>query len=370
VKLIKRNIFSGIYSYVLVFYINYILQPDIIVYYSDKFEYTFIESIVRKCKQERVNILVLKKWLKIAENNDSFCDFRINEKYLERLESQVFLSPQKRSVTGSKWLIHVPHSLVSLHAIYKINTFDKFNCLFSCGPHHDDEFNELSKYNGLDDRLTFKIGYTRLEFLHNEFKNYDLNKSKKNKGNKTILLAPTFTNNQFFVKNGGEIISTLINSGYKVIYRPHRYKMSSEFEKYIQILSEKFTDKNEFELELNPAKANSLFIADILITDYSGIAFEFSFLRERPVLFLDLEKKIGNPEWERFKSKPVEINLRKELGIVSEPNIDNVVNNIDKLFNEHDQFVENIKELKDNYLYNYPYCSDKAFKTLIELLKN
>ena len=55
---------------------------------------------------------------------------------------------------------------------------------------------------------------------------------------------------------------------------------------------------------------------DILITDWSGIGFEFALGLKKPVIFLDIEKKINNKDYYKFKIKPYEIKMRKKLGLV------------------------------------------------------
>jgi len=59
--------------------------------------------------------------------------------------------------------------------------------------------------------------------------------------------------------------------------------------------------------------------SDILISDWSGAAFEFSFGLCRPVLFIDVPRKINNPEYELIKLEPIEVRLRECIGAVLAP---------------------------------------------------
>jgi YidC/Oxa1 family membrane protein insertase len=63
----------------------------------------------------------------------------------------------------------------------------------------------------------------------------------------------------------------------------------------------------------------SLSKTDILVTDRSGIAFEFAFGRKRPVLFIDTVLKQVNPDWKELNIEPIENSLRSELGIAISP---------------------------------------------------
>ena len=46
-----------------------------------------------------------------------------------------------------------------------------------------------------------------------------------------------------------------------------------------------------------------------MISDWSGSAYEFAFGTLKPVIFVDVPKKVNNPEYIKFKNKPIEIEL-------------------------------------------------------------
>ena len=48
-------------------------------------------------------------------------------------------------------------------------------------------------------------------------------------------------------------------------------------------------------------KINStIFEADLMITDWSGIAYEYAYTTCKPVLFIDTPMKIMNPEYKKI----------------------------------------------------------------------
>ena len=58
----------------------------------------------------------------------------------------------------------------------------------------------------------------------------------------------------------------------------------------------------------------SLYEADILITDWSGIAYEYSYTTGKPTLFINTKMKMPNPNWEKIGITPLEISLRDQIG--------------------------------------------------------
>jgi len=57
----------------------------------------------------------------------------------------------------------------------------------------------------------------------------------------------------------------------------------------------------------------------VLITDWSGAAFEYAFATERPPLFIDLPPKVKNDAWQEIPEVPFEDRMRSEVGIVVAP---------------------------------------------------
>ena len=56
--------------------------------------------------------------------------------------------------------------------------------------------------------------------------------------------------------------------------------------------------------------------ADLMISDWSGAALEYAFGIERPVLFLDVARKINNPRYVDLGIEPIEARMREQIGAV------------------------------------------------------
>jgi YidC/Oxa1 family membrane protein insertase len=56
--------------------------------------------------------------------------------------------------------------------------------------------------------------------------------------------------------------------------------------------------------------------SDVMVSDWSGAALEFAFGLERPVLFIDVPRKVLNPDYVKYVTQPIEVALRSELGVV------------------------------------------------------
>ena len=71
-----------------------------------------------------------------------------------------------------------------------------------------------------------------------------------------------------------------------------------------------------------------------MITDWSGTAYEFSFVTGKPSVFIDTPMKVNNPEYKKLGIEPLEISLRDQVGIRLNPKrLEGVYEKIAELFN-------------------------------------
>tara|TARA_B100001564_G_scaffold359494_1_gene381526 strand:+ start:785 stop:1852 length:1068 start_codon:yes stop_codon:yes gene_type:complete len=162
------------------------------------------------------------------------------------------------------------HSLVSPNEMYVKNSFKNFDFIFSPSLIISAQLKTLV---GIKTKV-FTTGYLM-------FNNIKLGKYSDTYDNK-VLIAPTWGEggvNQI-INNMSKIIDFVKNISLDIVFRPHpmtkieRYKFSKEIS----------VDRNKDLDDLHRYK--------YLITDYSGIALEFFYLTKRPVLFLEVPKKI------------------------------------------------------------------------------
>ena len=59
--------------------------------------------------------------------------------------------------------------------------------------------------------------------------------------------------------------------------------------------------------------------SDVLVTDWSGIAYEFAYKTRRPTLFVNTPMKVINPEWKKIDLVPTDISFRDEVGVSVDP---------------------------------------------------
>ncbi len=232
--------------------------------------------------------------------------------------------------------IYVPHTLSSLHSIYRKRAFEYFDTLFCVGPYHIKEERRVEKMYNIKPKELVEYGYNKIDNLINEYKNF-----KKGKNNKiNFLIAPTWGEN--CIINSGkiiEVIDHLIALKHNIVLRPHPITVRNSPDILKKILL-KYKNYNNFLYVPSTDNNVTLFEADVLISDWSGVAFEFAFALKKPVLFVDTERKIKNVDYDKVGIESFEYSARTLVGEFFDSTKKYNLNNINTVNDR--QIIENI----------------------------
>ena len=137
-----------------------------------------------------------------------------------------------------------------------------------------------------------------------------------------------------------------------MLLRPH-FKILKDSKKLISKILDEFGNNPNFSLE-NGVIPSKLFHSSIcMISDWSGISFEYAFTFERPVIFIDVPKKILNPNFNDISLEPIEISYRDKLGFVVSPNeLKLIPDLIYKSKNNRLSTIESIQEIRSKTIFN------------------
>ena len=61
-------------------------------------------------------------------------------------------------------------------------------------------------------------------------------------------------------------------------------------------------------------KYEALFSSHIMVSDWSGAALDYAFGLGKPVLFIDVPRKVNNQEYESINIQPFEVWIRDKIG--------------------------------------------------------
>ena len=255
----------------------------------------------------------------------------------------------KRSDEYPVHYIYLFHSMYSVHSYLRKGAVDNYDTIFCVGPHHVKEIRETEKVYGLKAKKLINYGYGRLDTLLQK----KINSQTTNSNSRDlIVIAPSYGDDNLLERCGIKLIDILLKSDFRVMIRPHLRTLRDSTE-LIDSIKKKFGKNPNFALETGIIKFDSLNNSKCMISDWSGISLEYAFTFERPVIFIDVPKKILNPNWSDIALEPIETSIRDKIGhIISPNNLDEIPVLIRDLDKNTQNIVEQIKEIRTKTVYN------------------
>ena len=251
--------------------------------------------------------------------------------------------------------IYLFHSLGSTHMVDHANSYDAYNSLFCVGPHHVAELRKRESMQGMQPRNLFEYGHPRLENLLIVAKSFQLGLTQEDSVAWTapvVLIAPTWGEQSIFNTCGDELTGLLLDAGYHVIVRLH-YQTVQMTPEVVDKIKVKYGDRDNFEYQDRMGESDTLFRSDILISDWSAMAIEYALGLEKPILFVDLPRRIRNPDWQALGIEPQEASFRKLAGdIVSPEQLAEAPEKITRLLENQQDFRQTMEKLRSQMVFN------------------
>ena len=316
---------------------------------------------------------------KIAENQPRIKPYYISEKKLITLlmkmdaDIVVMTCPDldryhlKRSyVRKDIEYVYMFHYPLSTHMVLNNGALDHYDTILCVGDFQFEEIRAAERVYNLPEKKLISAGYGQLEQLYNSYCKMEPVK----RANPKILIAPSWQQDNILDSCLDPLLEQLLDKGYEVVVRPHpeyvkRYKprMDSIVQKYAN------RETKDLTFELDFTSNDSLFNSDIIISDWSGSAYEFSLVTLKPAVFINTPPKINNPEYEKLNVEPLEFKLRSEVGIQVDPNdLIGLDKKIDALLENSEAYADQIKQIRDKYIANFGKSGEIGGKYILSQL--
>ena len=351
------------------------LDERSIVFYSESsvILYPYVEEIIRELqsRNQKICYLTSSKDDPILKNeNKNIGVFYIGDSEIEKMKFFLRLKAKVLIMTMADFgTYHIKRSKeFPVHYIYTFHSinsplmgfdsgkiskgaFNHFDTIFCVGPHQIQEFRATEKLYNIKQKNLVECGYglfDKLIRLRSSFPQQNF-LSKNNK--KKILIAPSWGKQSLLESIGIELIKILLDAGYDVTVRPHPMTIKKS-PKIIKQIKE-FEKNPDFLIDTNTSSFEQLFSSYALITDWSGIGYEYAFGCERPVIYVDIPKKAHNKEYEKIQLIPFETSIRDKIGeVVSPQNIKTIPERIEFLYGHINDFQDKIQKIRNDAIFN------------------
>lgn len=178
-----------------------------------------------------------------------------------------------------KYYVHIPHAASEI-TLYRMFGIDYYDAILLSGEYQAQDIRNLEKLRGLPEKELVKIGIPYMDEMAARLEK----EGPAPDHPRTVLLAPSWGQSAIFNVYGGKILDVLLKTGYHVIVRPHPQSFKSEKE-MIEKLMKDYPESDQLEWNRDTDNFDVLRRSDILISDFSGVIFDFTLVYDKPVIY-------------------------------------------------------------------------------------
>lgn len=258
--------------------------------------------------------------------------------------------------------IYVPHSVNSANLTLRTGALDYFDITLLAGPRARAEVQAIEELHHSPKKHIVEWGSGLLDRMIEE---YNQNPTRSSDV-KTILIAPSWQDDNILDSCIDELLDSLLKLDCRVILRPHpqylRYSEDTVYE-----IAEKYKEYSNFELQTDFSSNRTVYEADLVITDWSSIAFEYSFCTLNPSLFINTKLKVINPEWQEIDIVPLDLEIRDLVGkSIDKEDVKNAGEVAMELMNAAEQYRQINLEVREREVSNIGHTAEVGGQIIMD----
>jgi YidC/Oxa1 family membrane protein insertase len=260
--------------------------------------------------------------------------------------------------------------MTSTHLTLRENALGYYDTVFCNGPNYITELEQTEKYYGFPSKHKIKTGFPLLDELLQNVESLELHNRTPNEP-PVALVAPSWQVDNITELCLEEVVRPLADKGFKVVFRPHPEQVK-RFRQQLDNAIEPLKDipSNRFVLETDFSSNETVYTSDIVITDWSSVAQEYSYATKKPCIFVNTPIKVTNPNYKAIDAIPLEIGMRTMIGV--ELDIDKLCTIGDvacELIKDRNQWKNRISEIMNENIYNIGNAAKAQGEFILSELK-
>ena len=219
----------------------------------------------------------------------------------------VYQWKRSRNVRHYAHILHSPGDAT----MYRLFGVDYFDSILLTGSYQKDDVRYLEKARGLKEKDLPVVGCTYLDVFREKLAEIPAEENHSF----TVLLSPSWGPSGILSRYGESLLSPLADTGWNIIVRPHPQSSVSEKD-MLDRLTEKFAGCKNVVWDYSRDNIATMKKADIMISDFSGIIYDFTFLCDKPVMYVNADIELALYDaYDVPGQKPWQVNAVKEFGI-------------------------------------------------------
>ena len=273
-----------------------------VIFSDDKRYWTIFEPVCREMNRRNVDIVYMTaseddpalkssyphvKAQFIGTGNKAFAKLNfLNASVVISTTPGLDVYQWKRS-RQVQYYVHMLHAASEV-TLYRMFGIDYYDAVLLSGEYQARDIRALEQHRDLPEKELVQVGIPYMDEMALRLAQADPVPEHP----RTVLLAPSWGPNAIFSVYGGRILRVLLNTGYHIIVRPHPQSFTSEKD-LMESLMKEYPESEQLEWNRDTDNFEVLRRSDILISDFSGVIFDFTLIYNKPVIYTDPNFDLG-----------------------------------------------------------------------------
>jgi hypothetical protein len=259
----------------------------------------------------------------IGNGNKAFARLNFLEADICLMTTPAIEVYQLKRSRGVKHYAHILHDTGDA-TCYRLFGIDWFDSVLLTGEYQIRDIRELEKMRGTPQKELVVIGSTYLDFYAQKLKGMRMEPEHPF----TVLVSPSWGSGTLLTVFGEKLLDPLLKTDWHIIVRPHPQSQKSEKE-MLDKLMVRYKDNPGIEWDHSSENIVTLFRSDVMISDFSGIIFDYIFLFDKPVIYANVRFNMemydaGDLDHRPWKFEAIK-DIGKELNEEDLPNISKII---------------------------------------------
>ena len=260
--------------------------------------------------------------------------------------------------------IYIGHGVGSWNMLMRQGSTHHYNTIFCTGPSGKTEEEQIEELYNLPKRNLVEVGYPLIDearAIYNSREHHPNNPPR-------IVIAPSWQEDNIVDSCLESILDNLKGKGYSITVRPHPQEVRHKKE-YMEKLKQKY-EPDGIIIQTDFSSDSTWMEADLIITDWSGIGWEYAYTTLKPILSINTPMKVMNPDYQKIKEEPITIRLRDKLGLdLNLDELDRIGETAEYLLTHSDEYRVRIDQIVKENLYNLGHSAEVGGEYIISAIK-
>lgn len=217
----------------------------------------------------------------IGEGNSAFAKLNMLSAGIVLMTTpglQVYQLKRSKNVKHYSHILHMPNDATT----YRLFGLDFFDSVLLTGDYQATDIRYLEEKRGINKKELVTVGCPYLDVYKQNIAEIPAEENHPF----TVLVSPSWGDVGLLKKYGEKLLDPLSKTGWRIIVRPHPQSKKSEAD-MLERLTARYKDNPNIVWDYERQNIFSLKKADIMISDFSGIIFDYTFLCDKPVMYVN-----------------------------------------------------------------------------------